>query len=306
MVAGDPGDLLLLEHVADDARAQQGVLAHDRELLLVERPVLEQDRVGDADLADVVQQRGVAQQRDAVGRPAAGDRQAGAERRDALGVLLGGGVLGVDGPRQRAQADERLGAIELAGALALVELAHDRRVVEPAQVAPVLLGPVQGGVGAPQRLVARARGLEVAEPDRHRGAQPVAQRRLGDRAPRAVGAHQRLVAVALDEDHAVLVGAHAGEHVLLAHRAAQQGADLHQHLVGHVEAGAVVEVAEAVDVDEGDGQGAVVALGARDLLGQPLAEGAVVGQAGERVRRRLGVERARSSALATAVAMRSA
>ena len=51
-----------------------------------------------------------------------------------------------------------------------------------------------------------------------------------------------------------------------------------------------LSVAEAVDVDEGDGQRAVVALGARDLLGQALAEGAVVGQAGERVGRRLGVE----------------
>jgi hypothetical protein len=49
-----------------------------------------------------------------------------------------------------------------------------------------------------------------------------------------------------------------------------------------------------------------VALGARDLLGQALAEGTVVGQAGDHVGRRLGVERARSSALATAVAISSA
>ena len=98
------------------------------------------------------------------------------------------------------------------------------------------------------------------------------------------------MAIALDEDHAVLVGAQAREDVLLAHGAAQQRADLDQHLVGHVQAGAVVELAEAVDVDEGDGQRAVVALGARDLLGQALAEGAVVGQAGERVGGRLGVQ----------------
>ena len=98
------------------------------------------------------------------------------------------------------------------------------------------------------------------------------------------------MAIALDEDDAVGVGAHPREDVLLAHGAAQQGADLDQHLVGGVQAGAVVELAEAVDVDEGDGQRAVVALGARDLLGQALAEGAVVGQAGERVGRRLGVE----------------
>ena len=219
-----------------------------------------------------------------------GSRQPCGQRRHALGVLLRGRVLGVDGPGQRAQAHERLGALEVARALALVELAHDRRVVQPAQVAPVLLGPEQGGVGAPQRLVARGRGLEVAEPDRDRRAQPVAQRRLGHGAPRAVGAQQGLMAIALHEDDAVGVGAHPRDDVLVADGAAQEGADLDQHLVGGVQAGAIVERAEAVDVDEGDGQRAVVALGAGDLLGQALAEDAVVGQAGERVDCRLVVE----------------
>jgi hypothetical protein len=45
---------------------------------------LSKDRVGHADLAHVVQQRGVAQERDALGRPVARHRQARAERRDAL------------------------------------------------------------------------------------------------------------------------------------------------------------------------------------------------------------------------------
>ena len=154
----------------------------------------------------------------------------------------------------------------------------------------MLLGPEQRSVGAPQGLVARRRGLEVAQSDRHRRAQPVAQRGLGHGAARAVGAQQGLMAIALDEDDAVGVGAHPRQDVLLAHGAAQEGADLGQDLIGGVEAGAVVELAEVVDVDEGDGQRTVVALGASDLLGQALAEGAVVGQAGEPVDGRLGVE----------------
>ena len=113
------------------------------------------------------------------------------------------------------------------------------------------------------------------------------QRRVGHGAARAVGEEQRLVAIALDEDHAELVGAHAREDVLLAQRGAQEPADLGEHGVGRLEAGAVAELAEAVDVDERDGERAVVALRARDLLGQALAEGAVVGQAGQRVDGRL-------------------
>jgi hypothetical protein len=142
----------------------------------------------------------------------------------------------------------------------------------------VLLGPEERGVGAPQGLVARRRGLEVAQPDRHRRAQPVAQRRLGYRAPRAVRAQQRLMAIALDEDDAVGVAAHPREDVLLAHDPAQQRPDLDQDLVGGIQAGAVVELAEVVDVDEGDGQRAVVAQGAGDLLGQALAKARWLGR----------------------------
>ena len=44
-----------------DARAQDGVHAHDELLVLVELAFFEQDLVDDADLADVVQDRGQAQ-----------------------------------------------------------------------------------------------------------------------------------------------------------------------------------------------------------------------------------------------------
>jgi hypothetical protein len=44
----------------------------------------------------------------------------------------------------------------------------------------------------------------------------VQQGRLGHGAARAVGDEQRLVAIALDEDHGELVAPHAREDVLLA------------------------------------------------------------------------------------------
>jgi hypothetical protein len=185
-----------------------------------------------------------------------------------LAVVLRVGVLGVDRAGERAQAEERLAAIELARALALVELVHDRRVVQPRDVAPVLLGPVQGRVGAAQRLVGAAGRLEVAEADRDRRAHPQ-QRGLGHSTPRAVGHEQRPVAIALDEDRPELVAADAGEHVLLADRVAQQRGDLAEDLVGHLHARSFAEVAEAVDVDQGDGQRPPVALRACDLAGQP-------------------------------------
>ena len=151
-------------------------------------PVLEQDRVGHADLADVVQQRGVAQQRDAARAPSRarppGARSAPRRARSAPGWR---------GPWRRWPAPARAGptsAWERSSSRVRWRWSSSRTtvgVVEPAQVAPVLLGPEQRGVGAPQHLVVGARGLEVAEPDRDRGAQPVAQRRLGDGAPRAVG-----------------------------------------------------------------------------------------------------------------------
>jgi hypothetical protein len=116
VMAGDPADLDLVEHVADDPRAERGVRAHERPLRRVERAGLEQDGVRDADLADVVQQRRLAQALDAVLAPAAGGGHPCRERSDALGVLLRGGVLGVDRTRERPQAGQALLALEVPSA----------------------------------------------------------------------------------------------------------------------------------------------------------------------------------------------
>ena len=87
----------VVEHLADDPRAERRMLAHHRVLRSIEPDRLEQHPVGHADLADVVQQPGLAQPLDAFVRPVARGRQARGERRHAVGVLLGGRVLRVNG-----------------------------------------------------------------------------------------------------------------------------------------------------------------------------------------------------------------
>ena len=117
VVADDPlGDLEQLRiAAAEHARAQQRVRLDDLELLLGQPAGLEQDRVRDRDLADVVQRRGVA---DEVHHPVAEAqpaRQHGREVADALGVLARVVVAVLGGLGEPAQAVE-LGALHLAAA----------------------------------------------------------------------------------------------------------------------------------------------------------------------------------------------
>ena len=70
------------------ARAQHGVGLDDLELLVGQLAGLEQDRVRDRDLADVVQRRGAVDQRHLAVGQAQPAREPGGERADALGVLV--------------------------------------------------------------------------------------------------------------------------------------------------------------------------------------------------------------------------
>ena len=96
-------DELLLEQRADDVGAEHRVLAHEVPLLGVQLARLEQDAVGDADLADVVQVGGFFGAADALLGPA----QLGAQQhhvgRHAGRVAEGVGVLGVQGRAQRLE-----------------------------------------------------------------------------------------------------------------------------------------------------------------------------------------------------------
>ena len=93
----------------EDPAADQDVLGDLREFLGRQRAPLAQDRVGHADLADVVEQSGevdVAQF--GLGEPQLAGQLDG-DPRNALAVAAGVGVLGVDGRGQRAdQAREEV------------------------------------------------------------------------------------------------------------------------------------------------------------------------------------------------------
>ena len=98
----------------DDVVAQQRVALHVLVLVVGERGGLVEDRVGDADLAHVVQQAGQAQAREPRrSRPSSAPISA-AQLRDGLAVAARVGVLGVDRARERAGQRARVVLVLLA------------------------------------------------------------------------------------------------------------------------------------------------------------------------------------------------
>ena len=95
------------------------------------------------------------------------------------------------------------------------------------------------------------------------------------------------VLVGLGHEQRELVAAQAGEDVLGAGDVAQRGGDRGEHDVAALVAERVVDRLEVVDVEQRERERPLVAQRARELLAQALVEGAVVGQAGERIGGRL-------------------
>ena len=109
VVVADPGpDELDVGQVADDRVAQRDVLLDDRVLGVGQLAGLAQDRVGDADLADVVEQPGESGSSRRAPRSGAdplGEEDAVAG--DVLGVALRVAVLRVDGEDEALEDVER-------------------------------------------------------------------------------------------------------------------------------------------------------------------------------------------------------
>ena len=80
-----------------------------------------------------------------------------------------------------------------------------------------------------------------------------------------------------------LVAAQAGERLVRRQRPGQAPGDGAQQVVALVVAERVVDVLEAVEVDEDDRERAAVAVARRERLLEPVAQQGAVGQAGERV-----------------------
>ena len=106
---------------------------------------------------------------------------------------------------------------------------------------------------------------------------------LADRLEHALGDPLGGLAVGVAQHDGELVAAEAGDDVGLAHALAQRAADGADDLVAGLVAARVVDVLEAVEVEQEQRAAAAVAGGVADELGQLLVEAAAVEQVGQRV-----------------------
>jgi hypothetical protein len=141
---------------------------------------------------------------------------------------------------------------------------HGRRV-ELVVVAPLLLGPVHGRVGVPhQRLrIAAVLGIE-ADADAGRDEQLAVGDGEGDleRVDDLLGDLGRVLDLLDARDHQrELVAAETGHRVALAHAAAHPLRHQAQESVPHRVSEGVVDVLEAIEVEEEDRQLLIVASG---------------------------------------------
>ena len=154
--------------------------------------------------------------------------------------------------------------------------------------APRGLGLVHGHVGVPQE---DAGVLAVLREDRDPDAGADLDVDALDREAILQGArdpHPDLLGRArAREEHRELVAAEAGEDVVGAQDVAQARAELGEHGVARVMAERVIELLEAVDVDDQESERLSACARAGQVRAELVAELAAVGEAGELVRRRL-------------------
>ncbi|HET8537186.1 MAG TPA: hypothetical protein VFL73_08410 [Solirubrobacteraceae bacterium] len=279
MVCEHPAADVVQVRAREHPGAELGVLAHLGPLGLVQRPGLLQHIVRHADLADVVQQ---PRESDAL------DMWRGQAEaiRDRLGVAP-------DGLRMRRRAVvaqvHRLGEHQHGGEL-LGRRRFDRALdldlgaEDHGPVATEVLGDVQRPVGVVDEFVERRamrRSRRDSEADRHHLA--LRPELLAHLAADAFSDDVGLVLVRGRQDHRELLAADPRRSVGLAHRGADERAELLQHRVALAVAEAVVDGLEVVEVADEEAERLVAAIGARELGGHQAFEAAAVPEAGERV-----------------------
>ena len=279
----DPGELLLVERVDRELGAGVGVIADLLELLGGERAGLAEHVFVDAELADVVQERGLREPDRPVAVPAARERELLGEAGDPLGVAFGAGILGVELARERAEA---------ADAAVIGESPARRRcgveLAAPAEgdVAAGALGVGERDLGEGEQLVGAGHILEVADAGRGGDDADALDRGGGEGAAGTLGGDPAVQALGLGEDPAEVVGGEPGDELAVPDGGGEAAADLGENTVAGKAAMLGVDPAEAVDVDEHEREGALVPVGAARLGAELLVEGAVVGQVRQMVARR--------------------
>src|SRR5207244_159545 len=139
----------------DEALADLRVGAHDLPLLGRQRTRLEEDRVGNADLPDVVEEDALLEVLELVAGNAVGPRDRERVAVDPARVRLGADVSGVEGGAERFER-RAIGVLELG--VGGVEVA--RRLFDPALERHLVLAPLdqelpalEGALGRDQELL---------------------------------------------------------------------------------------------------------------------------------------------------------
>src|SRR5919201_794374 len=138
--------------------------------------------------------------------------------------------------------------------------------------------------GGAEELLEAAAVLGVARDAEARGGgEGIVGEGVADGAAEAVGEDVGAVLVGLGQEQGELLAAHAGDDVDPALGALEDARDGGEPLVGHAVAELVVDVLEAVEVDDDDAEAAVDALGALELPVEELLETRAVEETGARV-----------------------
>ena len=264
----------------DDRRPDVRVHLDLRELFVGQAPRLAKDLVGDADLADIVQQGGdlYGVLRRLVQTQDTGDVEAVAH--DVLGVAARVAVLVVHGRHQGVQHRE-------AGDRAAQDAAHPQSVGVHLRAA---LGAQQALVGdlhdgQPGRGLGREQGDACRQADgdsiarARRAAADVADAR-GQPRPHCL---RRGVRADIGHQQGELVAPEPGQAVARPAGGPQDARDLVQHFIPHGMTVNVIEELEVVQVQHHDRKRRAVSERPFGLFFQPLVEHAVVQQAGQGV-----------------------
>ena len=153
-------------------------------------------------------------------------------------------------------------------------------------VAAVVLRPVERAVGEPVERVGVGGLGDVAHPGGHRHPADRGEVGVRDAPAHALGRLQGLVGVGLGQDHGELLAADPGHQLARPRLGREHVRGVLEHPVAHLVAVHVVDALEVVEVHQHQRQAALAAAGALHLGPQALVEGAVVGEAGQRVDRR--------------------
>ncbi len=167
-----------------------------------------------------------------------------------------------------------------------------RLVEEKDEPVAARLGSHHRGLRAGDELTG-VRGVLGPDGDAGRHRQPSCNVRLelGESLPESLGERERGPHVARRKDDRELLASDSADDVGRPNRRAEDIGHFEEHLVADAMPVDVVDLLEVVEVEHDERDGVVLGRGPDELLPEPIVEGAVVVEAGQRIGRSLMLER---------------